>query len=193
MISSFVCCESPFLHTKGTDMGHCQGICVLLFILSITTSSTWAQKASASLVNDQNQPVGTILFNQTDSGVVIIFDLQGLPGGVHAVHVHNRGQCDPPEFKTAGEHFNPTGKHHGFLNSKGLHAGDLPNIEVDSEGKVRKSIITQIFSLRKNDKISLLTKEGTSIVIHEGPDDFYTDPSGVSGKRIACGTINLQK
>lgn len=174
-------------------MGHCRGKYWLLLILTITTSSAWAQSASASLVNDQNQPVGTILFNQTDSGVVINFDLQGLPGGVHAVHIHNRGQCDPPEFTTAGDHFNPAGKHHGFLNSKGPHAGDLPNIEVDSEGKVKKSITTQLISLRKNDKNSLLTKEGTSVIIHEGTDNYSTDPSGVSGKRIACGAINLQK
>jgi Cu-Zn family superoxide dismutase len=36
---------------------------------------------------------------------------------------------------------------------------------------------------------SLFTNGGTSLVIHAGPDDQKTDPSGNSGARIACGTI----
>jgi Cu-Zn family superoxide dismutase len=178
---------------EGDCMGKKQVNFFSIIILLIAVSSTSSQNAVASIVNNENQSVGTILFHQTDSGMVINFDLQGLPEGMLAVHIHNRGQCDPPEFSTAGEHFNPSGKQHGFLNSKGFHAGDLPNIKVDSTGNVKTSIRTQLTNLIKNDKNSLLTKEGTSIVIHAGVDDYITSPSGGSGKRIACGAIKEKK
>ena len=170
-----------------------QVISLVFIFLLIAVSSTSSQNAVASIVNNKNQSIGTIHFHQTDSGMVINFDLQGLPEGMLAVHIHNRGQCDPPEFSTAGEHFNPSGKQHGFLNSKGFHAGDLPNILVDSTGVLKTSIRTQLTNLIKNDKNSLLTNEGTSIVIHAGIDDYITNSSGGSGKRIACGVIKELK
>jgi Cu-Zn family superoxide dismutase len=152
---------------------------------------SFGQKAKADLVNSNADSVGVIYFTQTDSGVLIALDLKSLPlgGGTCAIHIHQFGACQGPDFKSAGEHFNPTAKQHGFLNSKGLHAGDLPNIEVGLNGTVKDTIFSQIISLKIGDRNTLLTKEGTSIVVHSQPDDYFSQPAGNSGNRIACGVI----
>src|SRR5690606_6773260 len=105
------------------------------------------------------------------------------------IHIHETGKCDPPEFKTAGAHFNPSEKQHGFNNPKGFHSGDLPNIEVNEDGSVNVEIITAAVTLEKKKPNSLLKKGGTSLIFHEKADDYITDPAGNSGARIACGII----
>ena len=62
------------------------------------------------------------------------FSLNRLPAGTHGIHVHEKGDCTKPDFKSAGKHFNPEAKQHGAENPKGFHAGDLGNIEVGSDG-----------------------------------------------------------
>lgn len=57
-------------------------------------------------------------------GLIIEATLSSLPPGVHAIHIHETGQCDPPNFKSAGGHLNPAGKKHGIMNPEGMHAGD---------------------------------------------------------------------
>ncbi len=156
-------------------------------------SSAFAQKAIAVLTNDKSDSLGTVQFDQTDSGVVLLLDLHGLPPGIHALHIHDKGQCDSPDFKTAGGHFNPDKKMHGFLNKKGPHAGDFPNIQVEDNGTVKTKILTQLITLKKGEKNTILNSTGTSIVIHENPDDYITDPAGASGKRLACGAIKEKK
>ena len=97
--------------------------------------------------------------------------------------------CTPPDFESAGAHFNPTHKQHGFENPKGFHLGDLPNIEVDAEGKVTAVLTTNEFTLKPNVENSLLDSDGSALVIHKDADDYKTDPSGNSGPRIACAAI----
>ncbi|RBN36032.1 superoxide dismutase, partial [Priestia megaterium] len=68
--------------------------------------------------------------------VQIKLTAQGLSPGRHGFHIHEIGKCEVPDFKTAGAHFNPFKREHGFKNTKGPHAGDLPNLEVAPNGKV---------------------------------------------------------
>jgi len=93
--------------------------------------------AVADVKNAAGQPVGTARFTQAGSVVRILVEAKGLPPGPHAVHVHAVGKCDPPDFATAGPHFNPLNKQHGALNPQGSHAGDLPNITVAPDGTGR--------------------------------------------------------
>lgn len=79
------------------------------------------------------------------------------------------------------------------LPVSGPHAGDLPNIQMYSDGRVIDTIITDLETLRKEAKNSLLSKEGTSIIVHSTPDDYFSQPSGGSGERIACGVIKEQE
>lgn len=148
-----------------------------------------AQTARASLINTQGDTVGNVIFTQTDSGVILDITISDLPEGAHSLHIHEQGKCATPGFESAGGHFNPSNREHGFLNPRGPHAGDLPNIVIGANRRAQKRIRTKLISLRNGQSNSLLKEGGTSVVIHERPDDYVTDPAGGGGSRIACGVI----
>ena len=144
--------------------------------------------AIAKLQDAQGKDVGTATFEPTKGGVKVKVSVSGLPKGKHGIHLHAAGKCDPPDFKSAGGHFNPTGKQHGHKNPQGAHAGDLPNLTVGLDGKGKATFTAKGVSLAEGPG-SLLGAEGTSVVIHADPDDEKTDPAGNSGARIACGVV----
>jgi Cu-Zn family superoxide dismutase len=144
--------------------------------------------AKAELRNTSGQPVGTATLTQVGSVVRVVLEVRGLPRGPHGVHIHAVGKCDPPDFNSAGPHFNPAGRQHGALNPQGAHAGDLPNIEVGADGRGRLESTTELISLISG-TTAIFDADGSAIVVHAAPDDFRTDPTGNSGARIACGVI----
>jgi len=134
---------------------------------------------------------GTALFRQTKKGVRVKIELKNLPIGDHAVHIHAVGKCDAPDFKTAGGHFNPDNKHHGFMNPEGHHAGDFPeNVTVGENHEGVKEFTADYLSLDPTATNSIFANGGTSVVVHEKADDEKSDPSGNSGNRIACGVVS---
>ncbi|MDQ0113968.1 superoxide dismutase family protein [Paenibacillus harenae] len=145
--------------------------------------------ASISIVNAENQAIGKATLTQKGDKVMIHLEAEKLPPGKHGFHFHQFGKCDPPDFKSAGEHFNPTHKQHGFNNPKGFHGGDLPNIEVGADGKVNADLETAVVTLQPGQPNSIIKADGAALVIHEKADDYVTDPSGNSGGRIACGVV----
>ena len=148
--------------------------------------------AEAELFNLSEKPVGKVTFTQGAGAMVIKAMFHDLPEGVQAFHIHENGSCDHGDgFKSAGGHLTTTNpkypaykQEHGVLVSKDVHAGDLPNIYVPKNGK----LTIEYF---KTDLVveQLLEGNGTSLMIHEGPDDYVTQPSGGAGPRIACGVI----
>lgn len=149
-------------------------------------------KVNVKMYNAVGDSLGTVKLTEQASGVKIDVKLKGLTPGVHAIHIHDIGKCKPPDFKSAGNHFDVEGKEHGLLHPKGAHAGDLPNIIVKDDGSVKAELMAPNVTL-KDGKKSLFTKKGTSIVIDENKDDGLTQPSGDSGKRVACGEITRKK
>jgi Cu-Zn family superoxide dismutase len=142
--------------------------------------------AWAKLRNADGNIVGFV--NITEGELVsLVYGISGLPPGTHAFHIHGTGACEPP-FKSAGGHFNPHGKKHGLKDPAGPHAGDMANIVVGTDGTASGVRFAPLVTL-KGGRNSLLKKGGTAIVIHEGPDDYSSDPAGAAGKRIACGVI----
>jgi Cu-Zn family superoxide dismutase len=155
-------------------------------------ASTMAEReplsAGAELKDKDGKTVGAATLIQTPDGLRIAVTGYRLPPGTHGLHIHAAGQCQPPDFASAGGHFNPTGKQHGRLNAAGPHAGDLPNLVVAPSGEGGLDITTKAMTLEPG-PTSLLAGAGTSIVVHAAPDDEKTDPTGNSGARIACGVI----
>ena len=147
------------------------------------------EKVEVSLINTEGKEIGQATLTENPKGVHILLKAEGLTPGVKAIHFHETASCEKPEFTTAGAHVNPTHKEHGFQNPKGYHLGDLPNIEVDENGKVELETVSPAVVLTAGKDNSLLDADGSSIIIHENADDYKTDPSGNSGKRIVCGEI----
>ena len=146
-------------------------------------------KKIVELKNAQGQSVGTVELKPVSAGVLLKLNLVNLPPGTHAIHIHQNAKCEAPDFKTAGGHFNPSGKHHGLENPEGAHNGDMPNIEINAKGKYKGSITNKSVTLAADAANSLYSNGGTAVVIHAKADDNKSDPAGNAGDRIACGVI----
>lgn len=140
--------------------------------------------ATATLVTATGAPAGRATATEVAGGLRFTIDAMGLPPGTHGAHVHTTGQCDAPAFTTAGSHWNPTAMKHGSMNPQGPHEGDLPNLIVGTDGRGTIGVTVPGATMA-----GLMDADGSAIVVHAGPDDLMTDPSGNSGGRIACGVF----
>jgi Cu-Zn family superoxide dismutase len=160
-------------------------VALWLAALPAATQQKTVPPPTAKIVvkNAKGQVLGTLALKQERSGVHVSGRLTGLPPGKHAIHFHDGGMCEPPDFRTAGSHFNPTGKRHSS------HAGDLGNLVVNANGSVTVDLIAKDVTLfaRPN---SVAGSPGAAFVVHAGEDDLRTEPDGKSGLRIACGTLS---
>lgn len=155
------------------------------------TGGTTVTTSAHAVVNDSaGKQIAMATFTQDSTGSVHVqMHVQGLTPGEHGVHFHAVGTCTAPAFASAGGHFNPDStKHHGLNNPAGPHAGDLPNIMVDSAGNADYTAVTTTVSLTPGTR-SLFDADGSALVIHATKDDNMTDPAGNSGPRIGCGVI----
>jgi len=161
---------------------------LILIVFAATLASCAAIEPQGGvpmpLVNALGAPIGTVRAWQTVGGVSFHVEGVGLPHGLHGIHVHSVGRCDPPDFSSAGAHWNPAGKQHGLSNPAGPHAGDLPNVEIAANGVLSATVTVAGASLA-----ALLDADGAALVLHATADDYRTDPSGNSGARIACAII----
>ncbi|GEN30807.1 Cu-Zn family superoxide dismutase [Cerasibacillus quisquiliarum] len=145
-----------------------------------------------TMQNTEGEKIGEASLSQVEDGVLISLQASHLPPGLHGFHIHEKGMCEKPTFESAGPHFNPTNKKHGFDHPEGPHAGDLPNIEVKEDGTIQVEIVAKMVTLEMGKENSLLQDGGTSLVIHSEADDYYSQPAGNAGDRIACGVIKKE-
>ena len=144
--------------------------------------------ARAELLGADQTSYGEVIVAQGDNGLLVNITAKGMSPGAHGVHIHETGKCEGPDFKSAGGHWNPAGKEHGFDNPQGAHAGDFFNLDIgaDGSGSLEATVPGAYLSDGEN---ALLDADGAAFVVHEGPDDLKTDPSGESGGRLACGVF----
>lgn len=152
------------------------------------TGKAIGARAEAVLVDSAGREVGTATLIQEAEGVRITVSVDGLEPGRLGFHIHEHGRCDAPDFESAGGHFDPGDQQHGTENPEGPHAGDLPNLRVGTDGQGENETLNPLLSL-SGGEASLTRSGGTSVIIHQETDDYYTDPSGDAGARIACGVI----
>lgn len=146
-----------------------------------------AQIATAAIMDRSGAQIGNARFYSQANEVTVAISLSGLSEGTRAVHLHTKGDCSAADFTSAGGHLNPHGKEHGSLNPAGKHLGDLPNIVIGANGT---GAVSALLDGAAPDVLAdIFDDDGTAIIVHEGVDDYRTDPTGAAGGRIACGLV----
>ncbi len=137
-----------------------------------------------------NTAKGTVTFKQHGKHVMVHARISGLkPFGEHGFHVHEKGDCSSGDGMGTGGHFNPTAKPHGPQDGD-HHAGDLPALKADASGSADVRFHLEGVTLGDGGPTDL---SGKGLIVHVGPDDYKTQPTGNSGARIACGVIEPTK
>lgn len=149
--------------------------------------SAATQIGSATIVDRQGTEVGTARMYSLGGEVTLNASFAGLSEGTRAVHLHTAGDCSASDFTSAGGHLNPGGNQHGTQNPQGAHLGDLPNVTIAPDGSGTMSTILR--GTLSDIEGDIFDADGTAIMVHEGADDYRTDPTGAAGSRIACGVV----
>ena len=129
---------------------------------------------------------GTASFRQIGDRVRVHAVVSGLaPGREHGFHIHEVGDCGSGDGMSAKGHFNPYGKPHGDPKSAERHAGDLPALKAEKNGRGKVDVEVDGISVTPGPGSVI----GRAVIVHADPDDFKTQPTGNAGARLACGVI----
>jgi Cu-Zn family superoxide dismutase len=164
-----------------------------VFLLFTLTSAAKAQEAhsransnqvTVEFKNTDGQSVGSAQLSSTPKGIKITLDVKNLAPGEHSIHIHQVAKCEPPDFKTAGPHFNPGSAEHSHGAAP---AGDIPNFSliVGADGTAHVSVVAPNVTLGDDDH-SVFSNGGTAMVIHAVAGGTGT----AAPARIACGIIS---
>jgi superoxide dismutase, Cu-Zn family len=153
---------------------------------STTVTTPAGPTATASIEGRSASTLtGTATFTQNGDAVHVIVDLANAPEGVHAVHLHEKGDCSAPDATSAGGHFNPMHMEHGSPDAASHHAGDFGNMTVGGDGHGHLELDTRMLTVAPGDR----SVAGRAVVVHAKEDDMKTQPTGNAGGRIGCGVV----
>jgi len=167
-----------------------------IFIIPILASCSTLQSIetaevsevlTADLARAEGSWAGVATISQRRDGVFLSLSAQAPAAGTYGMHLHAVGKCEAPDFASAGPHWNPDMKQHGRENPMGAHDGDLPNANAGADLKI--TLKYKLTDITLSGPTGLMDADGGALVIHEKADDYKTDPSGNSGKRILCGVF----
>ena len=133
-----------------------------------------------------NSTSGQATFEQRGDKVRVVVSVQGLkPGQEHGMHIHEVGDCSSGDGMSTKGHFNPHGKPHGHPGSAERHAGDLPSLKADKDGRAKIEVDLDVITVTAGPASVI----GRGLIVHADPDDYKTQPTGNAGARLACGVI----
>ncbi|TPG32956.1 superoxide dismutase family protein [Flavobacterium pectinovorum] len=163
-------------------------ITALIIGCKTSTKSSDAKTITVALEPKSNSTVsGTATFTEKNGKVTFVAKMAGLQPGVHAIHIHEKSDCSAADGSSAGGHWNPTFKKHGKWGSAEYHKGDIGNFTADAKGNGTITLTTDEWCIGCGDA----TKDilGKGLIVHQGTDDFTTQPTGNAGGRVACAGI----
>ena len=138
--------------------------------------------------NNDSNLAGEVVFTEEDGEVTMTALITGLQEGEHAIHLHEFGDCSMEDGSSAGGHWNPTDEPHGkWGDEEGYHKGDIGNFTTDSNGNGTITMTTDEWCIGCGDEEKDIL--GKSIIVHDGVDDFTSQPAGNAGDRLGCGVI----
>jgi len=130
---------------------------------------------------------GNATFTEKNGKVTLTAKLSGLKPGIHAIHIHEKSDCTALDGSSAGGHWNPTFKKHGKLGEGESHKGDIGNFTTDEFGNGTITITTDEWCIGCEDATKNIIGKG--LIVHQGPDDYISQPAGNAGARVACSAI----
>jgi Cu-Zn family superoxide dismutase len=153
-----------------------------------TSDSSAPARATAGLkATKGNKTIGEADFEQVGNKVRVVIFVEGLkPGQEHGLHIHEKGDCSSGDGMSAGGHFNPHGKPHGHPKSSERHAGDLPSLSANKQGRAKVQVEVDGLTVAPGPASVV----GRAVIVHADPDDYKTQPTGNAGARLACGVIS---
>jgi Cu-Zn family superoxide dismutase len=160
-----------------------------IFVLAACqTTSEEPLRATAQLKPTKgNKTFGEAMFEQVGDKVKVVVFVQGLkPGQEHGLHIHEVGDCSSGDGMSTKGHFDPHKKPHGSPNSAERHAGDLPALKANKQGRANVQVDMDVITLQPGAPANVI---GRGLIVHADPDDYKTQPTGNAGARIACGVI----
>ena len=161
---------------------------IVLAACQTTSDSSAPARATAGLkATKGNKTIGEADFEQVGNKVRVVIFVEGLkPGQEHGLHIHEKGDCSSGDGMSAGGHFNPHGKPHGHPKSGERHAGDLPSLSANKQGRARVQVEVDGLTVAPGPASVV----GRAVIVHADPDDYKTQPTGNAGARLACGVIS---
>jgi len=165
-------------------------VLIIVVIIGCKTNGKSADSKNLNLVfeSKSNSTVtGTATFTEKNGKVTFTAKISGLQPGIHAIHIHEKSDCSAADGSSAGGHWNPTFKKHGKWGDVEHHRGDIGNFTADEKGNGTITLTTDEWSIGGEDPSKDILGKG--LIVHQGADDYISQPAGNAGARVACSAI----